>query len=327
MTVTVTKNPLLLMNFTRQGCLFKKCRLPPALHARSYSAQPHKRSISSLSRYSPAIVGVGIVAGLSWYFFYPDASRSAPTLANIPLSPTHFTPSKVSFNEVCGPDTKLLELIVPPELLPRLDADVFAPIWSVFIKDDDIQVERPYTPLEGVDENGRMLFWIKQYPRGEVGRWLHSKNVGDTIELRGPLKTWQWKEDEWDEVVMISGGTGITPFYQLFSSVISRPSEYQTRFTLLHSSRTLADIPPPRIIDNLSSFAARNPERFRLKLFVDSPHGLPIPSHLPAPDFGRIGKPAIEQCLDLNQKTPWWHRLWRKSEAPKPNRKLIDVPA
>jgi cytochrome-b5 reductase len=78
------------------------------------------------------------------------------------------------------------------------------PIWSVFIKDDDIQVERPYTPLEGIDEHGRMLFWIKKYPKGEVGRWLHSKKVGDQVEFRGPLSTWPWNEDAWDEIVMVN---------------------------------------------------------------------------------------------------------------------------
>jgi len=78
-----------------------------------------------------------------------------------------------------------------------------APIWSVYIKDDDIQVERPYTPLEGLDEDGCMKFWVKKYEKGEVGRWLHSKNVGDTIEIRAPLKTWNWKDDPWDDVVMV----------------------------------------------------------------------------------------------------------------------------
>ncbi|KAG6869292.1 hypothetical protein C0993_000045 [Termitomyces sp. T159_Od127] len=231
-------------------------------------------------------------------------------------------------NEVSGPDTRLIELRVPPELLPRsAESDssraTFAPIWSVYIKDDDIQVERPYTPLEGVDEGGRMLFWVKKYPKGEVGRWLHSKTPGETVELRGPLMTWPWRANEWDEIVMISGGTGITPFYQLFHSVISRPSEHRTRFTLLHSSRTLADIPPPRIMNKLSTFANENPERFRLELFVDSYEGAPYPTHIPSPTLGRIGKPAIEQCLGLNRSTSWWQRLFGKSEKPKPSHKVL----
>jgi hypothetical protein len=49
-----------------------------------------------------------------------------------------------------------------------------------------------------------MQFWIKKYPHGEVGRWIHSKKVGDDIEIRGPLTTWPWKDDAWDEVVMVS---------------------------------------------------------------------------------------------------------------------------
>ncbi|KAG6911207.1 hypothetical protein DXG01_003074 [Tephrocybe rancida] len=312
------------MNITRQCCRQHQ----HLLRARFYSQTRLESRRNPLSRYAPLALGAGAVVGLSFYFFYPDASRSAPTLATSPLSATHFTPTRVTSNVVSGPDTKLLEVTVPPELLPRDDAagspeSPFAPIWSVYIKDDDIQVERPYTPLEGIDKDGRMLFWIKKYPKGEVGRWLHSKTPGENIELRGPLKTWHWKEDEWDEIVMISGGTGITPFYQLFHSVISRPSECKTRFTLLHSSRTPADLPPPRIMDNFSTFATQNPDRFRLQLFVDSREGPSSPSQLPTPHFGRIGKSAIEECLDLNARPSLWNRLFGKTEAPKPKRKVL----
>ena len=140
-------------------------------------------------------------SGAALYLFLPDPSRSAPTLDHVSLSSRHFTPTRVISNEESGPHTKLLKIAIVPDLLPPRDS--FDPIWSVFIKDDDIQVERPYTPLLGVDENGHMLFWIKKYPKGEVGRWLHSKNTGEAIELRGPIKTWIWERGSWDEVVMV----------------------------------------------------------------------------------------------------------------------------
>jgi cytochrome-b5 reductase len=151
------------------------------------------------------VLAFGTVAGTSCYLFYPDVSRSAPTSTKLPLSPSHFTPATIVSSESCGPDSKLIQLVVSSNLLPPSVASnpSFAPIWSVFIKDDDIQVERPYTPLQGIDEQGRMLFWIKKYPKGEVGRWLHSKVVGDQVEIRGPLKTWSWKDDEWDEIVLV----------------------------------------------------------------------------------------------------------------------------
>lgn len=158
---------------------------------------PGKRFISGRS----IVLTIALGTPAALYFFYPDASRSAPTSSDAPLSPSHFTPATVESTVGSGPNTKLMTLVIPPNLIPQ---SALGPIWSVFIKDDQIQVERPYTPLYGIDESGRMEFWIKKYPKGEVGRWLHSKAVGDTIELRGPLSTWHWKEDAWDEVIMVN---------------------------------------------------------------------------------------------------------------------------
>ncbi|GAV99413.1 ferredoxin reductase-like protein [Lentinula edodes] len=109
-----------------------------------------------------------------------------------------------------------------------------------------------------------MSFWIKKYEHGEVGRWLHSKKVGDEIEIRAPLQTWLWKDDN------ISGGSGIAPFFQLFHEIISRGVSSRTRFTLLHSSRSPSELPPSKILQRLSSFASENPERFKFRVFVDT---------------------------------------------------------
>lgn len=147
---------------------------------------------------------LGGAALVSAYFFWPDNSRSAPTYEHAKLSPTHFTPVTVTASEpTTKPNARLVTLSVPRQSLPETQDASFSPIWSIFIKDDDIQVERPYTPLEGVDEQGNMKFWIKRYPKGEVGRWILSKAVGDQIEIRGPVRTWPWQEEQWDEIIMV----------------------------------------------------------------------------------------------------------------------------
>jgi cytochrome-b5 reductase len=141
-------------------------------------------------------LGISAIA----YICLPNTSRSAQNRGHQPISASHFTTAVIIESKSSGPSTKLITLSVPPHLLPPQPSPA---IWSVFIKDDDIQVERPYTPLEGIDDHGRMNFWIKKYPQGEVGRWLHSKNVGDTIKFRGPVKTWTWQEGVWDEIFMV----------------------------------------------------------------------------------------------------------------------------
>ncbi|KIY45852.1 riboflavin synthase domain-like protein [Fistulina hepatica ATCC 64428] len=250
------------------------------------------RSLTFSSRTARrTFVATVATSAVLYYFFYPDKSRSAPTAADARLSPTRFTPLRIVSADHVGPDSLLLTVHVPPHQRPD-------PIWSVFIKDDAIQVERPFTPLESIDADGNMSFWIKRYRGGEVSRWLHTKTAGEHLEMRGPLQTWLWDPKEYEHVYMISGGTGITPFYQLFCSVITHtakdalpesqfstpsaiqvpitPSATQTpttalapRFTLLHSSRRIEEFPPEKILRPLLSFADAHPERLRVHLFVD----------------------------------------------------------
>ncbi|KAG8901270.1 hypothetical protein FRB99_005419 [Tulasnella sp. 403] len=209
-----------------------------------------------------------------------EPSRSAATSKDLPLSHSHFTPVKVTQSTPSDNvgATKLITLKVPKELKPLPPA----PVYSIYLKDSDIQVERPYTPLRGLEQDGEMTFWVKRYENGEVGRWFHRRKVGETVEIRGPVKTLDWEEGRWDEVVLISGGTGITPFYQLLHNVfwgrqVTTPSDGssvalapKTHFTLMHASTSPETLPPPMIMDDLRSWAKEYPDELSLKIFVDS---------------------------------------------------------
>ena len=163
------------------------------------------RSSSRLLR--PALFLSGVSAALAASHFLLSHTEDA-----LPLSPSRFTPTTLVEAVDVSSNSKLFTLSVPPGLLPREPA-AFTPIWSFFVKDSDIQVERPYTPLEGVDENGRIKLWIKKYEHGEVSRWLHSRKVGDLIEIRGPVPTWSrsWQDGHWDHVVLARISTLYSP--------------------------------------------------------------------------------------------------------------------
>lgn len=109
----------------------------------------------------------------------------------------------------------------------------------------------------------------------------------------------------------ISGGTGITPFYQLLRTVFSGNSSFQGRITLLHSSKTLSELPPHDILDPLLKFAQHNPEKFRLKFFVDSfgetkgQSSIDLEVHK-----GSIGKESIRGALHSVSWFPWWRSLF-----------------
>jgi cytochrome-b5 reductase len=148
---------------------------------------------------------VGLVAwtGFAAYYLFPQKEQDfiLPTKDSVPFPPSQFRPAVLVSSEITSKDTRLLTLGLPPRLLsPKADIPA---IWSIYVKDDDIYIERPYTPLEGVDDKRQIKLWVKMYPDGEVGKWLHSKKPGNAIEIRGPVQTHLWKNDGWDEVIMV----------------------------------------------------------------------------------------------------------------------------
>jgi cytochrome-b5 reductase len=187
----------------RAQALGSRVRVPITRRHISHGSPRPSGTTRRIAIWTSSFSAISVVAA---YFLWPDVSRSAPTYASAALSPAHFTPATVSATEESKtPNTRLITLTIPKDAMPPIQEGLFAPIWSIYIKDDDIQVERAYTPLHGIDEKGRMQFWIKRYSKGEVGRWLHSKQIGDKVEIRGPLKTYPWTDELWDEVIMVSG--------------------------------------------------------------------------------------------------------------------------
>ncbi|KAG6378501.1 hypothetical protein JVT61DRAFT_12762 [Boletus reticuloceps] len=277
--------------------------------------------------------GVSVAVTTTYYSLFSEAPSP---------SPSRFTPSTLIESVDVSSNTKLLTLSVPPGLIPS-DPGAFTSTWSIFVKDSDIQVERPYTPLEGIDENGHMKLWVKKYKHGEVSRWLHSRQVGDSIEIRGPVTTWSksWQNGHWDEVVMartsiffsfidiltspckVSGGTGITPFYQLLHSVFrTRNTSFNACFTLLHASRSLADLPPSTMIHSLTELSQNYPDKFQFHLFTDSVDDT-SESHSLSIRHGHIGKSVVQDALRLTHSTPWWHRLFGSSVPTIPEKRIL----
>ncbi|KAG1436982.1 hypothetical protein G6F56_013319 [Rhizopus delemar] len=74
------------------------------------------------------------------------------------------------------------------------------------------QVIRPYTPTSEEKTQGHVDFVIKDYPQGNMSRYVHSLKVGDTLDIKGPFQKYDWESKPVDYVGMVAGGAGITPF-------------------------------------------------------------------------------------------------------------------
>jgi NAD(P)H-flavin reductase len=96
-------------------------------------------------------------------------------------------------------------------------------LWSVEIKQPQLQIARHYTPLpplsstpEGSDSI-ELRFLIRKMDGGEMSNYLSRRGLGDTIWLRGPHLGFDVVKrlGGADNVVFLAGGTGISPALQI----------------------------------------------------------------------------------------------------------------
>ncbi|KAI4121564.1 MAG: hypothetical protein LQ338_006295 [Usnochroma carphineum] len=148
-------------------------------------------------------------------------------------------------------------------------------IWSVQIKHPLLTIARLYTPLppflsdpveptpnekfayvSSNPEENQLRFLIRNYPDGELSKYLSRMQAGGRLELRGPYQEYELP-NELKEVVFLAGGTGISPAIQVAHNLLENESDGpKPRISILWANRRTADcsggaIEPPPPSDNL----------------------------------------------------------------------------
>lgn len=103
---------------------------------------------------------------------------------------------------------------------------------------DDRGNRKPYSPL--YLSRRHMAFAIKVYPQGTLSTYLQNKNVGDTVVVSETIQKRECRLNEFKNVLMIAGGTGVTPMFQLLREHILSGIN-TTDFTLLFLNKTDKD--------------------------------------------------------------------------------------
>ncbi|TNV76881.1 hypothetical protein FGO68_gene11560 [Halteria grandinella] len=189
------------------------------------------------------------------------------------------------------------------------------------------EVERKYTPVSSVRNNGTVDFVIKIYrknvhPRfpegGIMTQYLESLEAGQSLLMRGPLGQLEYhgfgkfliKKQilQKKKIGMVAGGTGITPCYQVLQAALN--GDDGTTLSLIFGNRTVEDI---LLRDELDQFKSNYETRFNLHYTVDVQPTIPwthsvgfvtadlIKSQLPAPSDDTIilycGPPPFEEMM------------------------------
>ncbi|KAK4163381.1 hypothetical protein QBC43DRAFT_370831 [Cladorrhinum sp. PSN259] len=135
---------------------------------------------------------------------------------------------------------------------------------------DGKPVARSYTPVSNNSDLGRIELLIKVYDKGALTKHLETMSIGDTIDIRGPKGSMQYKPNSYAKKIgMIAGGTGITPMFQMIRAICEDESD-NTTMSLLYASNSEADI---LLREELDGFAALCPHKFQVRHVLAHPKG------------------------------------------------------
>lgn len=171
------------------------------------------------------------------------------------LEPKKWKTLKLTEREVISSDSRILTFkLEHPEQTSGLPVGKHLFLRA---KDSNGYVMRAYTPVSSHKEIGVIRLLIKVYfpnkdqPGGKMTTLLEQLKVGDPLEFKGPTGSFEYPgngavlsrgmKSTVRRFYMISGGSGITPCYQVLKS-IAEDSEDTTEAVLLFGNRYEGDI-------------------------------------------------------------------------------------
>jgi stearoyl-CoA 9-desaturase NADPH oxidoreductase len=155
----------------------------------------------------------------------------------------------------------------------------------VTVEIDGVRHTRCYSPANAEQDGRRLELTVKAHPHGVVSQFLHEHaRPGMVVELSEALGTFTLPAHRPDHLLLISGGSGITPVISMLRTLCAQGHEGRVGF--LHYSLR-ADAMPYR--DEVAALAAAHPNLTVARAFTDEPgkgelDGLLSVEHLAAVD-------------------------------------------
>jgi len=107
---------------------------------------------------------------------------------------------------------------------------------------DGYRAQRSYSIASAWTNNGRIELTVQRLDDGEVSPYLtDTVEVGDQIELRGPVGGWfVWRAEQPAPVLLVGGGSGIVPLMAMIRARGTAGAKQP--FRLIYSVRTPEDV-------------------------------------------------------------------------------------
>ena len=106
---------------------------------------------------------------------------------------------------------------------------------------EECVLPRPFSIHQVNDD--KIALWIAVWEDGKGTRWLAQRQVGDTVELVGPLGNDYEIQPGSRKLLLLAGGVGIAPLYFLAQAAITK----QYSVTLIHGASRAINLYPEKM--------------------------------------------------------------------------------
>ncbi|KAI0831873.1 hypothetical protein BC628DRAFT_1310601 [Trametes gibbosa] len=261
---------------------------------------------------------IGVLSAEGIKTMEEDADRAEKELRSLKevrrglaLQPDGFTSAKLVRRTDVSADSRLYTFELPRKF-DGSPGTLGLPIGQhiqISLHFKDKAVLRSYTPIRPVlpaEEDATFDLLVKTYlpaengplfPGGTVSNYLDCMEEGEEIDIRGPSGAIRYvgrgdfetngKQLHFDKINLVSGGSGLTPHWQLIHAILSDPDD-KTLISLLDSNKTFDDI---WMRDALQKYHEEHAPRFKLwHVLTDPPEGWQY-------SRGRVDKAMLAQHL------------------------------
>ncbi|RXK39392.1 NADH-cytochrome b5 reductase 1 [Tremella mesenterica] len=210
---------------------------------------------------------IEVIIGLSVLiigFIYITARPSEPEPHPV-LSPTEWRPFTLTDKIALSHNTARYVFS-----LPKSTDCLGLPIGqhiSVSAEIDGKEIMRSYTPVTLDDDLGHFDLVVKTYDKGNISRYLSLLTIGQQVRIKGPRGKFAYTRNLAPHLLMIAGGTGITPMYQIIKSSLKDPKD-KTELALIYANVNEDDI---LLRDDLEKMRDESNGRFKLYHTLNHP--------------------------------------------------------
>ncbi|KAF5312184.1 hypothetical protein D9619_002747 [Psilocybe cf. subviscida] len=247
--------------------LLRRAALPQPAFCRTFaSANPAK---SSALPY--ALLAFGAFSAGGYLFLNGRPEPVKPKQEKSPLDPQNFVDFKLK--KIIPYNHNSSQFVFE---LPNGDASLIPVASCLLVKASDPEalldakgkpVIRPYTPVSPSDAPGVLTLLIKKYESGNMSKHIFGLKEGETLSIKGPISKFPYQANQFDEVALIGGGSGITPLYQILTHALADKNN-KTKFKLIYSNVTEKDI---LLREEFDALKAKHPDTLDVVYLVDTP--------------------------------------------------------